>query len=89
MIEEKAHGTIPNKPLPSSISQEGITSFKLIAFNELFEVAFFTQLLHNITNNVPGYEFSSESDREYATRVIRTIQGVSVPSPTRAVADST
>ncbi|KAK7177651.1 late sexual development protein [Paraphaeosphaeria sporulosa] len=55
-IQERAHGTLPNTPLPSHLSKDGITNFKLIAFNELFEVAFFFELVQNITNNVDGYE---------------------------------
>ena len=75
-IQEKAHGTLPNTPLPDQISEKGIVNLELIAFNELFEVAFFTQLLKNITNNVPGYEIGNERDREYALRSLRAIQGV-------------
>lgn len=55
-IEKDAHGIIPNGPPPPSISPEGITNLKLIAFNELFEVAFFHELLYNLTNKAPGYD---------------------------------
>ncbi|KAE8345466.1 hypothetical protein BDV24DRAFT_148075 [Aspergillus arachidicola] len=48
-IQLRAHGTLPNTPLPSKISKEGITNLQLIAFNELFEVAFYNELLLNIT----------------------------------------
>ncbi|KAF9730285.1 late sexual development protein [Paraphaeosphaeria minitans] len=60
--QERAHGTLPNTPLPAHLSKEGITNFKLIAFNELFEVAFFFELLQNITNNVDGYELGEARD---------------------------
>lgn len=75
-IEKKARGTLPNMPLPDEISEEGIISLKLIAFNELMEVAFFTQLLKNLTNDVPGYHISNKRDREYAIMSLTAIQGV-------------
>lgn len=39
-IEQNARGILPNSPAPPFISQIGITNIKLIAFNELFEVAY-------------------------------------------------
>lgn len=61
-IQERAHGTLPNTPLPTHLSQDSIASFKLIAFNELFEVAFFFDLVQNITNGVEGYELGERRD---------------------------
>jgi hypothetical protein len=55
-IEKDAHGTLPNGPPPSTLSAEGITNLQLIALNELFEVAFFTELVYNLTNKVTGYD---------------------------------
>ncbi|KAH7109826.1 late sexual development protein [Dendryphion nanum] len=55
-IEKNAFGTLPNGPPPPKISAEGLTNLKLIALNELFEVAFFNELLHNITDKAPGYD---------------------------------
>lgn len=55
-IQLQAHGTLPNATLPSSITDQSATVFQLIAFNELFEVAFFTSLLNNITASVPGFD---------------------------------
>jgi hypothetical protein len=78
-IEKNAHGTLPNAPPPSNISAKGITNLKLIAFNELFEVAFFKELLLNITNNVTGYEFSDKSDRDFAIKSFTAILAVSDP----------
>jgi hypothetical protein len=62
-IQDRAHGTLPNTPLPSKLSTEGVTNFKLIAFNEIFEVAFFHELVQNITNNVEGYQFGDDKDQ--------------------------
>ena len=62
-IEDQAHGTLPNGPPPPSITTDTETSLELIAFNEIFEVAFFTELLANITNNVSGYEIADSNER--------------------------
>ncbi|KAJ5122457.1 hypothetical protein N7448_003591 [Penicillium atrosanguineum] len=63
VIEQNAHGTLPNGPAPPVISNRGILNLKLIAFNELFEVAFFSELIANITENVEGYRFTDDDDR--------------------------
>jgi hypothetical protein len=55
-IQIEAHGTLPNGPPPPKLSPEGITNLQLIALNELFEVAYFTELVYNLTNKVPGYD---------------------------------
>ncbi|CEJ58855.1 hypothetical protein PMG11_07501 [Penicillium brasilianum] len=62
LIKQAAHGTLPNGPPPPVISSDGIVNLKLIAFNELFEVAFFNELITNITNNVEGYDIDDEED---------------------------
>lgn len=54
-IQEIAGGTLPNGGGGDPPSADALTSLRLIAFNELFEVAFFTDLIKNITGNVPGY----------------------------------
>jgi hypothetical protein len=55
-IQKDADGTLPNGSPPKNISAEGLTNLKLIAFNEVMEVAFFTELLYNLTNKAPGYD---------------------------------
>ncbi|KAF2120042.1 late sexual development protein [Lophiotrema nucula] len=61
-IQKQAFGTLPNGPPPPSISDDTKTSLKLIALNELFEVAFFTELLYNVTNKVHGYDIGYGHD---------------------------
>jgi hypothetical protein len=61
-IQDGAHGTMPNGPPPPALSAEGITNLKLIALNELFEVAFFTELIYNVTNKVSGYDLGMGHD---------------------------
>lgn len=75
-IEENAHGTLPNGPPPPVISDLGIANLQLIAFNELFEVAFFNELVINITTNVEGYRFSNDSDCDFVLRSLRAILAV-------------
>ncbi|KAK9799957.1 putative Late sexual development protein [Seiridium cardinale] len=55
-IEADAGGLLSNEPPPPELSEDGIANFQLIAFNENFEVAFFSSLIENITNNVEGYQ---------------------------------
>ncbi|KAH7410629.1 late sexual development protein [Cadophora sp. MPI-SDFR-AT-0126] len=51
-----AGGTLPNGPAPSSLKAGGVQALQLVAANELFEVAYFTELVHNITTGVSGYK---------------------------------
>lgn len=78
LIEQAAHGTLPNGPPPAVISSKGITNLQLIAFNELFEVAYFHELLLNITENVDGYRFTDTGDRDFVTAALRAILAVSI-----------
>ncbi|CAI7611051.1 unnamed protein product [Penicillium glandicola] len=72
-IELNAHGTLPNTPPPIGISQGGIINLKLIAFNELFEVAFFDQLITNITERTLGYRFTDEDDYDFVLDGLKVI----------------
>lgn len=51
-----AGGNFTNMPPAPRFDDDSLTSWKLQAFNEFFEVAFFTQLIANITNRVPGFD---------------------------------
>lgn len=55
-IQGEGHGTLPNGPPPPALSPEGTTNLKLIALNEIFEVAYFTELVYNLTNKVSGFD---------------------------------
>lgn len=68
-----AHGTEPNGP-PPTLTADHLTSFQLIAFNEIFEVAFFTDLLFNVTNSVPGFEVTGQNERQTLINVLVAIQ---------------
>lgn len=73
-INNAAHGSQSNNTPPSSISAEGITNLQFIAFNEIFEVAFFTELLQNITNNVDGFEVPDGLSRDFLLDTLIAIQ---------------
>jgi len=78
-IEQVAGGTLSNataSPLssPNGVADTTLTVLRLIAFNELSEVAFFTELLTNITNNVPGYDLPAGFDRDYILASFTAIQ---------------
>ena len=72
-----AGGNFTNMPLAPKFDKDSLTSWKLQAFNEFFEVAFFTQLIANITDEVPGYELETEQ-KNYVLDSLKTIQAVSL-----------
>jgi hypothetical protein len=81
IIEELAHGTLPNgpPPPPGSISDEGITNFQLVEFNENFERAFFASLIVNITEHVPGFEVPAD-EIDFVLEVLIAVLAVSTPA---------
>jgi len=69
-IEELAHGTLPNGTPPPTISPEGITNLQFINFNENFEVAFFSSLIHNISTNAPGFQINDDKEKTFILEVL-------------------
>ncbi len=57
----------------------GATTLSLLALNEVFEVAFFMELLFNITNDVLGYGPGCLAglEKQYVTDTIEAIVHVS------------
>lgn len=82
-IQRLAGGTLPNQPLPTNLSQDAIATLKLLAHNELYEVAFFAELLTNITTAAPGYGANDTAplDRLLLVRQIEAIKNVSIHHP--------
>lgn len=75
-IENHSFGSLSNAALPLNISSEGIKNLQVIALNELAEVAFFAQLLANITNNVEGYQIP-DATHDYILEALLAAQHVS------------
>ena len=78
VIQKEAQGTLPNGPLPTILKSAGVTTLQLLAVNELFEVAYFTQLLANVTNDVPGYTAKSIAplDKKYVVDSLTAVVNV-------------
>lgn len=78
--QHAAGGTLPNGPLPASLDAASTTTLQLIALNEIFEVTFFNSLLHNITENVPGYDLHDIGvERELVIKTIDNVLNVCSP----------
>ncbi len=79
VIEKEAGGTLPNGPLPTSLKSAGVTTLQLLAINEIFEVAYFTELLANVTNGVPGYDAKSIAplEKSYVVKALTAVVNVS------------
>lgn len=73
-IEQQAGGTLPNGAPPPTPHGDSLVSLGFIAFNELFEVAFFTELIQNITLNKPGFTAADiPIDRDLALRTLQVV----------------
>ncbi|KAI3393970.1 hypothetical protein diail_3449 [Diaporthe ilicicola] len=72
-IQQKAGGQLPNSPPPPKLASSSLTAFQLIAFNENFEVAFFSSLKDNITNNASGYQVDDHAKRAELLSVLETV----------------
>lgn len=83
-IEKGAGGFLGTGPIPTNLNElkltpAAITSLELLANNEYFEVAFFSQLLSNITESASGYGADSIAplDRDQVIKAITAIKNVS------------
>ncbi|KEQ75043.1 hypothetical protein M436DRAFT_42251 [Aureobasidium namibiae CBS 147.97] len=73
-VNNAAHGTLSNATGKPTFSANDLTNFQLVAFNEFFEVAFFTSLLTNITTNVPGFEIPAHLNATYILDTLIAVQ---------------
>lgn len=78
-IQKEAGGTLPNTPLPTQLKADAMQDLQVIAVNEIFETAYFTSLLDNITNNVDGYTDFDGLSKEYVVQSLQTIRAVCMP----------
>ncbi|KAG9739730.1 hypothetical protein KCU73_g9402, partial [Aureobasidium melanogenum] len=74
-VNNAAHGTQSNASAGNiTFPADSLTNFQLIAFNELFEVAFFTSLLTNITTGVSGFEIPAHLNSTYIIDTLIAVQ---------------
>jgi hypothetical protein len=72
-IETQAHGILPNGPPPPVAPKtDTLTSLRLIAFNELFEVAYFAQLLSLIKSHADGF-WDDSHDMDFIVDTITAV----------------
>jgi hypothetical protein len=76
-IEQRAHGSLSNSTPPAAVDPDTIISLQVIAAQEQFEVAFFQQLLTNITNNEPGFMIRNSNARTLGLNALTAIVAVS------------
>lgn len=76
-IAKLAGGSLPNGPAPPNPGATGALDLMVIATNELTEVAFFTELLHNVTSGVDGY--TGIDNKEYVIKSLQAIKNVCSP----------
>ncbi|KAI5241897.1 hypothetical protein E4T43_05141 [Aureobasidium subglaciale] len=74
-VNNAAHGTLSNATGPPPIfSPDELTNFQLVAFNEFFEVAFFTSLLTNITCGISGFEIPAHLNSSFILDTLIAVQ---------------
>lgn len=78
-IQDIAGGQLPNGPLPATLAASSLTAFQLIAFNENFEVAFFSSLIDNITAEAPGYTLEDDKAQKEVLEILETVRAVCAP----------
>lgn len=61
-IELAAHGTLPDGALPTKIADTTAITLDVVATVELFESAFFAELISNVTADKPGYQLKDNKD---------------------------
>ena len=76
VIQQIADGTLSNAPPPAKVNESSFPVFQLIAFNEQFEVAFFSSLVANITNNVPGFTLPNPQKKDELLDILETVLAV-------------
>jgi hypothetical protein len=76
-VEALAHGRAPLTRMPPNISSEGIRNLELLAFNELFEIAFFSSLVANISTGQQGFEVDGIEKKSLILETLTTIVAVS------------
>ncbi|RSL73047.1 hypothetical protein CEP53_000836 [Fusarium sp. AF-6] len=72
-ISRRADGTLSNAPPPPKLGESSKTAFQALAFGEEFEQAYFSSLLQNVTNGVPGYRHHGRFTKAELVKVLETV----------------
>lgn len=72
-IFRDADGKPGNAPPPAKLEPGTLTALQFVALNEQFEVAFFSSFIHNITNQVAGFEFEDQKKKEELLDILKTV----------------
>ena len=82
-IESETVDTLGNGTPPASLSAVSATNLRLIAFNVVFETAFFTtDLLYNITTHQKGYTYFGAFSREFVVDALIGVINVRISDST-------
>lgn len=76
VISQQADGTLPNEA-PAALSDATVPLIQAIAFVEEFEVAFFSSLLQNVTNEIHGYTDFNLLEKDAIVNILTNIVKVS------------
>jgi hypothetical protein len=76
-ISRRADGTLSNAPPPPKLGESSKTAFQALAFGEEFEQAYFSSLLQNVTDGVPGYRHHGRFTKAELVKVLETVVAVS------------
>lgn len=77
-ISKQADGSLSNAPPPATLAASTLQSLQAIAVNEEFEVAYFRNLLANVTLGVPGYESWKNYDKNELEKILKVVIAVSL-----------
>lgn len=76
-ISRRADCTLSNAPPPPKLGESSKTAFQALAFGEEFEQAYFSSLLQNVTDGVPGYRHHGRFTKAELVKVLETVVAVS------------
>jgi len=78
-ISKQAGGTLSNAP-PPKINASSVPIFQLVAFNENFEVAYFSSMIHNLTSGYYDKELEKNpKEKKVLLEILQTISAVGRP----------
>lgn len=74
-IAFRAGGSLPNGPAPPNLGTDAINDLRLIALNEIFEVAFFSNVLQQMSTGAAAWmPIDNGVTRDYLRRTLTAVQ---------------